>query len=181
MNMKEKNIIDTTLQTMLEQNEVKTVKMLYGILSEVYEKYGDITDNEIKKYNDSEDGQYFIKISVSTIRNYLKQFHYVVKKDDNCIVREMTVDEYVEAREKLDALNKENYEAPKTDNRSVAEKLALSYVSKSEEYKDQKLMSIRCSAIVQSRLDDLCKKYPMFNKQYLLSFLLDTALKNLED
>lgn len=179
--MKGKTIIDTTLQTMLEQNEVKTVNMLHDILSEVYTKYGNVTDDEIKKYNGSENGQYYIKISVSTIRNYLKQFHYVVKKDTNCIVREMTVDEYISFKEKLDSLNNKIDDASDKENYNVAEKLAISYVAKSIEYKEQKLMSIRCATNVQNRLDNLCKKYPIFNKQYLLSYLLDAALENLEE
>lgn len=65
------------------------------------------------------------------------------------------------------------------ENKSVPEILAINYVNKAKQFKDQKLMSIRCSTSVQKRLDNLCEKYSMFNKQYLLSYLLDMALESL--
>ena len=178
--MERKTIIDTSLQVMLERNELKTVKLLFDIFHEIYIKYGDITDNDIRRYNDSEDGQYIIKISISTIRNYLKQHQYIVKKDENCIVREMTVDEYADVITKIDALNKENAENTALDNNiSVAEKLAMEYVSRMEKYKKQKQQSIRYAITVQDKFDKLCSDYPMFTKQYLLSLIISLGMDSI--
>ena len=178
----ERKLIDFTLEQKLKNRELEIVEELRKVILTIIRKYGDITDITKEKYNVDPESEYEIKISVSTIRNYLKPYGYVIKKDiRECIVREIGFPEYKGIREKLSIFNKENDETPNVGNRSVAEKLAISYVAKSEEYKDQKLMSIRCSAKVQSRLDDLCKKYSMFNKQYLLSYLLDTALESLEE
>lgn len=65
------------------------------------------------------------------------------------------------------------------ENQSVAETLAIGSVNKSALYKDQKMLSIRCSTSCQQRLDNLMEKFPCFTKQYLLSLCLDIALTEL--
>ena len=81
-----KMIIDFKLEQMLKNDELGTVEMLRGVITEIIKEFGDITDITKEKYNSTEDGEYKIKISISTIRNYLKLYKYVVKKDaQECI------------------------------------------------------------------------------------------------
>ena len=70
----EKRLIDFTLEQKLKNNELETVEMLRGVIATIIRKYGDITDVTKEKYNSDPDNKYEIKISVSTIRNYLKPY-----------------------------------------------------------------------------------------------------------
>jgi hypothetical protein len=176
----EKRLIDFTLEQKLKNNELETVEMLRGVIATIIRKYGDITDVTKEKYNSDPDNKYEIKISVSTIRNYLKPYGYVIKKDiRECIVREIGFPEYLNIRKKIDALDDNNKDAIIETTKSVPEQLALGYVAKAEYFKDQKQQSIRFSTNVQQRLGKLYTKYGMFTKQYLLSYLLSTALESL--
>jgi hypothetical protein len=170
-----KKIIDTSLQPMLENKEIETVKMLYDILHEIYVRYGDITDSDIKKYNSDENGQYHISISISTIRNYLKIYHYTIKKDDNCIVREMTVAEYASTVPTINN-NSENKGGDFMDNLTVKQKISLAYADKSDQYNNLKLMSLRCSTDVLDRFNSMAKNYKCFDKSYLLSYVLEAGM-----
>jgi hypothetical protein len=175
-----KTIIDTTLQVMLERNQIYTVKLLRNILREIYLKYGDITDNEIRLYNDDADGQYQISISVSTIRKYLKQHHFVVKKDAECIVREMTIDEYVSIVSTED-INKDDEKGDDDfmDNLTIRQKISLDYGEMVAHMNDMVLMSLRCSANSLLLFNQLCTDMKGFDKSYLLSYTISSGLNAL--
>lgn len=171
-----KKIINSSLQSMLEHREIETVKMLYDILHEIYVTCGDITDSDIKKYNSDETCQYQINISISTIRNYLKQYHYTIKKDDNCIVREMTIEEYAATITTAKKNNRKDDGENIMDNLTVKQKISLVYADKSEQYNNLKLMSLRCSTDVLERFNMMSSDFKCFDKSYLLSFILETGM-----
>lgn len=85
----EKKIIDFTLEHKLKNSELETVSELREVILAIIKLYGDITDATKEKYNNNPDAEYRIAISISTIRNYLKPYGYVIKKD----VREPVVRE----------------------------------------------------------------------------------------
>lgn len=174
--MDNKKIIDVTLEQKLKRDELGTVEMLREVISKIIRQCGDITDTTVKVYNACEDADYNITISISTIRNYLKRYGYVIKKDvRECIVREIGFPEYLKIRDILDNDNASFNQKDKA-TKSVAEQLAFGYLAKADYYSKQRQQAIRYSSNVQDRLAVLCTKYPMFSKQYLLSYLLDTAL-----
>lgn len=173
----EKKAIDTGLQVMLQEDEIGTVKMLRSILREIYLEYGDITDAEIRKYNAKENAKYEFNVTISTIRNYLKP-NYVIKKSEDCIVREMSIDEYEKlfgdttTKTATNADTKENF----MDNLTTKQKISLSYADKSEQYNDVKMLSLRCSKNVLERFNAMAQEYKCFEKSYLLSFTLEAGL-----
>ncbi len=171
-----KKIIDTSLQSMLKHREIETVKMLYDILHEIYVMCGGITDSDIKKYNSYETCQYQINISISTIRNYLKQYHYTIKKDDNCIVREIPVDEYAATIHATKKTYEEDEGESIMDTLTVKQKISLAYADKSEQYNNLKLMSLRCSTDVLERFNMMSIDYKCFDKSYLLSYILEAGM-----
>lgn len=94
------------------------------------------------------------------------------------MVKQFTIGDYREIKKVRDEYEKTKGDATVENKMSVAEKLALGYVAKAALYSQQKQQSIRFSTSVQARLEILYEKYPMFTKQYLLSYLLDTALES---
>lgn len=174
----EKKVIDTGIQAMLQEDEIGTVKMLHSILKKIYTQYGDITDAEIRKYNNNENTEYKFNVTISTIRNYLKPYHYVVQKNENVIVREMSLDEYEElvgqttTKTTTSTDTKENF----IDNLTTKQKISISYADKSEKYDDVKMLSLRCSKNVLERFNAMAQEYKCFEKSYLLSFTLEAGL-----
>lgn len=172
----ERKIIDTGLQAMLQGDEIGTVRMLYSVLREIYMEYGDITDNHIKKYNASENAKYKFNVTISTIRNYLKPYNYVVQKNSDVIVREMTIEEYFDTLGSDNEKKTENNGNDFMENLTVKQKISLAYADKSEQYNDVKLLSLRCSKDVLERFNELAKKFKCFEKSYLLSFILESGM-----
>lgn len=162
---------------MLLENEIGTVRMLHDVLLQIYTQYGDITDAEIRKYNEKENAEYKFNVTISTIRNYLKPYHYVVQKNENVIVREMSIAKYFDT---LEIDNKKRIDENKTDNfmenLTAKQNISLAYADKSNEYNDVKLLSLRCSKNVLERFNAMATEYKCFEKSYLLSFVLEAGL-----
>lgn len=178
-----KKIIDFTLEQMLKNDELGTVEMLRGVIAGIIKEFGDITDITKEKYNER-DGEYEIKISISTIRNYLKPYKYVVKKDiQECIVREMSFQEYAEIKKKLDKNDENNGDKTMetiNNNLTAKQRLALDFVKMADLYKQQDSISIRCATSVKIRLEAIYARYSIFPKQYIISHLLNIGLTELE-
>lgn len=173
----EKKVIDTGLQTMLQENEIGTVKMLHSILKKIYLKYGDITDVEIRKYNADENSEYKFDVTISTIRNYLKP-NYVIKKGENVIVREMSLDEYEKlvAQPNIKTEGNLNTKEDFMENLTPKQKISLNYADKSGQYNDVKMLSLRCAKTVLERFNSMSSEFKCFEKSYLLSFVLEAGL-----
>lgn len=173
----ERKVIDTGIQSMLQEDEIGTVKMLRSILKKIYAEYGDITDVEIRKYNADENSEYKFDVTISTIRNYLKP-NYVIKKSEDCIVREMSLDEYEDmigqttTKTTTSTDMKENF----MDNLTTKQKISLNYADKCEKYDDVKMLSLRCSKTVLERFNSMSAEFKCFEKSYLLSFALEAGL-----
>jgi hypothetical protein len=129
----------------------------------------------------------FGKISYSHLSRTLKSYGYQVSQKGNCISDEKMVTVTFERLQELEEIEKK-YSGNDSENKgetimdskkSVAEILAMGFVNKSADFKEQKMMSIRCASSVQDRLDSLVEKYPCFTKQYILSLLLDMSLTEL--
>lgn len=168
------------LANLFARNEIEAAALLRDALMDVKEKIGEITDPAIKNYNATEN-EYLFNISLTTIKNYSEKYGYSIFNisGDGCVVKQFSVNKYREIKKILDKNDDEKMEPASENKMSVAEKLALDYVKKAELYKTQKQMSIRFATSVQDRLDNLCNKYPMFTRQYLISLLFDTALSEL--
>ncbi|WP_281533128.1 hypothetical protein [Anaerocolumna aminovalerica] len=179
-----KKIIDFTLEQMLKNDEIGTVEMLRGVITDIISEFGDITDDTRKLYNKKPDGEYDVKISISTIRNYLKPYNYVVRKDENeCIVKCIDFPEYVIIRNELDKnKNQGNLDTKNNDNGlSEKEKMAVEIFRKSTEYREQSCINIRVANSVKERLENIYSTYDAFTKQQIISYLLDVAITQLEN
>ena len=98
--------IDKSLEHMLKNDELGAVEMLRGAITQVIYYFDDITDTTVKRYNSMPDVEYEIKISVSTIRKYLKNYGYAVRKDKSeCIIKEISFPEYAIIWKELDKEN----------------------------------------------------------------------------
>ena len=178
--MDRKVISKDCLASLFVQNEIEAAKLLRDALMDVKEKNKEITDTAIKTYNADTDNAFVFSISLTTIKNYACRYGYCIfnTSGHGCVVKQITVGDYQKIRNELDK-NKES-ESPNTTSKiSIVEKLALDYVKKENEYKDQKQISIRFATSVHKKLEMFFDKFPIFNKQYLLSHLINKALDDL--
>ena len=134
----------------------------------------------------------FGKISYSHLAGILKDFGYPVSQSQkgNCIPYQKVANINFERLQELEEIerkytgknnkkNNENMVDKKMGNLSAGQKISLCFLENAIKFKEQKLMSIRCSIQVQARLEKLATDYPMYSKSYLLSMLVDLSLSDL--
>src|SRR5690554_4700368 len=103
-----KKTIDFSLEQMLKDDELGSVEQLRKVIGIIIKKYGDITNTTIEKYNADPDAEYTITITVGKIRDYLRPYGYVVKKDlRECIVQVIDFPHYKKIREKIKDIDKD--------------------------------------------------------------------------
>jgi len=180
----EKRIISKeSLSDLFAKDEIEAAELLRDALMEVKSRVGNITDPDIKKYNDIPDAGYRLDISLTTIKNYSAKYDFGIYNvsGENCVVKQFNVNDYREIKNKLDSIDVNKGEKNMDNKKLTAkEELAINYIKKAEDYKDQTQISIRVAESVQARLDNMYKQFPMLPKQYILSYLLDIGLTQIE-
>lgn len=182
--MERKIINKENLANLFAKNEIEAATLLRDALMDVRKKCDEITDPAIKNYNAMEN-EFMLNISLTTIKNYASKNGYgIFNVDGNaCVVKQFDVDSYKELkREFYDSNeNKGDKVMDNKNNLTASEKLAVNYIRKIKEYKEQDAISIRCATSVNARLQAVYSKYSMFQKQFIISYLLDIALIELEN
>lgn len=180
--MERKIISKESLSDLFARNEIEAATLLRDALMDVKEKVGNITDPDIKNYNADAENKYMLDISLTTIKNYAAKYGYGVFNvvADACVVKQFCVDDYREMKKKLENKGDTIMET-NNNNLTATQRLAINFVEKADEYKVQDVINIRCASTVQTRLQAAYAKYDMFSKQFLISYLLDKALTELED
>lgn len=184
----EKKIISKeSLANLFVKNEIEAASLLRDALMDVKNTTGSITDPDIKAYNSMDDAEFILNLSLTTIKNYAAKYGYAVFNvdGDTCVVKQFNVDSYKTIKMKLNSMDKNNEETIIENNNknilTAEDRLALDFVRKGNEHKEQTAISIRCAKSVQSRLEQIYKKYSIFPKQYIISYLLDIGLTKLEN
>lgn len=174
--MERKVISKELISNLFAEDEIKAAELLRDALMDVKEKSGDITDPSIKSYNTITENKFMLDISLTTIKNYATKYGYGVFNvvGDGCVVKQLSIDDYREVKKLLSENDENKGDTAMECKKSTQEILAMSFVTK--DFKQQKMMSIRCSTSEQDRLDELCEAYPMFTKQYLLSLIISFGM-----
>lgn len=180
----EKRVISReSLANLFAKDEIQAASLLRDALMEVKLKVGNITDPDIKNYN-TLDVKYRLDMSLTTVKNYSSKYNYGIfnVSGEGCVVKQISVNDYEKIKMKLDTKNENQWKTVMETNKklTVKEELAINFITKSDDYKAQTGIAIRCATSVQSKLDNFYKTYSMFPKQYLFSFLLDFALTAME-
>lgn len=181
--MERKIISKESLANLFARDEIQAAELLRDVLMDIKSKT-DITDPAIKKYNADTNNAYFLDMSLSTVKSYSEKYGYGVYNVEGtgCIVKQFTIDDYKEIKKKLDGME-ENKGEKTMESKSyltAEQRLALNFVAKVDEYKAQESIAVRCAETVNNRLKNAYEKYSMFPKQYIISYLLDMALTELE-
>lgn len=185
--MEKKIIGKENLADLFANNELEAATLLRDALIEVKKMTGNITDPDIKNYNNmsEDDAKFRFDISLTTIKNYAAKYGYGVFNVDgaSCVVKQFEVDEYAKIRNELDKnKNQGNLDTKNNDNGlSEKEKMAVEIFRKSNEYREQSCINIRVANSVKERLEKIYDEYDAFTKQQIISYLLDVAITQLED
>ncbi|WP_097014923.1 hypothetical protein [Anaerocolumna aminovalerica] len=182
----EKRVINKEcLANLFAKDEIMAASLLRDSLMEVKSKVGNITDPDIKNYN-ALDVKYRLNISLTTIKNYSAKYNYGIfnVSGEGCVVKQLSVNDYKKIKIKLDTMNENHVETViennSKNNLSAKERLAIDIIRNSDKYKEQSSINIRCATIVKDKLELIYKKFDMFNKQQIISYLLDTAISMLD-
>lgn len=183
-------IFDTTYASFLDSDEFQAILLLEEAFKAVAEKYGDITEENLKIYSSEHPDSYQFKISMSTFRNYLQRKNYKIQKDAPFIIKELSIREYIDLCKNSETfLDSEcaSHASSANDNvdnnflnpNSIFTDYAIHYSSS----KELKSINARCTSNAWENYQMLCSKIPFIEKSYLFSFVLtkgvDMTLKML--